>query len=331
MRTRLAVLAVALVALTAGCAGSLSTGESDAGVGPETINESLMDVHEDTLADDGSFTIRATVTGGDGTTEYRAKVAGGGSRANVTTNGDKVIEEYLNESTRHRRTTGDDGGALYQVTDREFGLSPLLMPMLYPLDAKYERVNTTTIDGARVGVYEAVGLGEDGHAFDGEVTDFDEQNFSATLYVTDDGMIKRAEWSMETRGQTVEATLTVGSVGDTTVSRPQWADRAVAANQKPQQPPTPEAVFDVEYNMPDERVVMTHSRGDIMSGDRLTVEVSTNETTRTVPVNASKIEAGSEITVENVPPGATVRLLWSGGDRTEVIYRYEAPTEQESN
>ena len=85
---------------------------------------------------------------------------------------------------------------------------------------------------------------------------------------------------------------------------------------------TPQASWDFEYNGTD--VTVTHSGGDTIDGDRLSVSGAASDDTI---FDGETVTAGSSATVTGPNSGETLRIVYTteGEDSSNVIATYEVP------
>ena len=92
----------------------------------------------------------------------------------------------------------------------------------------------------------------------------------------------------------------------------------------------PQVDFDFEYRNDTNDLVVTHQSGDSFDGGRVTFE---NESGHAVGdwSTGGTVSAGEAIVVEDVPPDASVRVVWRDGDGGRVtLARWTGSTGNES-
>lgn len=307
-RSLIAVLVTALVA-TAGCTGAIDPGASgggdggapaDADFGPPAINQSTFENHASTIREAGSFTIDATLNSPDSGTDLHGRVSYEASRAVLTTDaGGRTRTVYATESKRFTKVSGN-GDTQYQTREMQTQFDQLLLGSLVPTSATFERTGYDTVDGETVAVYEAVSLPDD---FSNVPSDADG---SATLSLTESGVIKRVEWSATgPDGAEFSAEITVSDVGSTTVEEPDWVEKAASGSEDRPRSNAPAVAFEIERV--DGGVEITHNGGDEVSAGQLVVLAGDRQVEWK---GSGSVQAGDSMVVEDVPQGTTIRVVW---------------------
>lgn len=179
----------------------------------ETVNETIrVDYDQPSDLADQEALIRFNVTSDEqfygSTTQYHT--------------GDTVYVRSRGENqTIHRNESRQFNGST--LTARQF-VRPLLTEVAYGEATIVQR------DGEPMARYRATGLENASAVFGQGVATENVTAFSATLFVDGDGVVRRIEYSATIdRGdstRTVDATVAVTAVGETTVERPDWVDKA---------------------------------------------------------------------------------------------------------
>lgn len=81
---------------------------------------------------------------------------------------------------------------------------------------------------------------------------------------------------------------------------------------------SPQASFAAEYDAGDETVDVTHDGGDAIRATALTVEVG--DRAHQWEDDDGSVTAGDSMVVE-ATPGTTVRVVWTDGDESTVLFR----------
>lgn len=309
MRRALPIL-IALCLLFAGCAAP--TVDSVGGAADEPNRER----HLDRIDEAGSFAYDATLTAPENTQQLRAVVAPNRSRTRVTAPGQSTAR-FINATGTYVKTQQGN-----ETTYRFRNTSPdttAFTTRVIPFNATYERAGPGTVDGVPVVRYEAVNASDalslGGYAALGY------RNFSATLSVTDDGLVKRTAWRIETPAGPYAYNATYTDLGTATVRKPDWVSRAAAAGA-----PGPQVNFEFTYG--DGVLRIQHRGGDTVDADAVTVRVTTDDGTQTVGWDADDgdVAAGDDVAFVGVSEGATVSVVWRGETGSTVLDTYTVPS-----
>jgi hypothetical protein len=294
---------LALCLLFAGCAApTLDSGP----VGPESINDSLRERHADALPE--NFSYDANLTTAEGTQRLDTAVAANRSLTHVAAP-ELTTAEFANASGTYVRSV-EGGETTYQYRPstpdrRAFTVAAV------PFNATYERVGTGRIGGTPVARYESTNASDD-LALAGFAA-FGVRNFSATLAVTDDGLVKRAAWSAETPAGPYRYNATYSALGTTEVETPAWVGEVEVG------PPSPQANFEFTYDNGTLRV--QHRGGDSLDGEAVSVRVRADgdsASLRWSPEDGD-VAAGDDIALTGVPDGATVEVVWESESASRVL------------
>lgn len=197
---------------------------------------------EQLLASSGfAVTYDANVTepGNTTTVSYAQAVETGSEevhwRMNVSSGGQtgSRAQYYANDTVYSRTNAVGSDAPRYGNQSNEYALGPFtgldfVRPAL--VDVSYGSSEETTHDGTPAVVYSDASIESTTGLF-GQGTDpANVSEFSATLVVGDDGIVRELRYSAtvtnDGTARTVEVTVTVTDVGETTVSRPAWVSEA---------------------------------------------------------------------------------------------------------
>lgn len=199
--------------------------------------------HREQLLASSGFTVTydATVTATQNTTNvsYTQEVETGSEevhwRMNVSS-GDQSgsrSQYYANDTVYSRARTVDGDAPSYSNRSKQYELGTFtgrdfVRPGL--ADVSYGSSEVTTHGGVPAVVYSDASVESTAGLF-GEKTDpANVSEFSSTLVVGDEGIVRKLQYSATVTNdgtdRTVEVTVTVGEVGSTTVSRPEWVSQA---------------------------------------------------------------------------------------------------------
>lgn len=227
--TRRAIAAVGALVVLGVLGGCLGLGGGDDQVGPATFDGSSLDEHRQALVSADTYTVVRTDSGGVATEQtIRVDRAENVVRQEIRAHGIEQVS-YVTSARTYTRARNTEGTVQYNVSGRparppgERTVADLL-----PDDVGFERVGTTTVDGTRVATFEDVYSADVGptRTPPGDRSDA----FSATVFVRDDGLVKRLNVTRETGLTRVQTTLTFTDLGSTTVREPDWLDEARQAD-----------------------------------------------------------------------------------------------------
>lgn len=259
MRKQIAAIAVAALLVFAGCSaggdggattapgtdaptdGTTTESGSDGGA---PVYESPLDAttvaqnHDTVLRDAGTFTLVSTSNQSQGgqslgvTSSVAANVDSGEVYSEQNAN-DRVVEVYsYGNGTAYQRLELSSGETQYTVPPQPPNASQIAGGQLQSFVSAFalDHAGSETVDGASTDVYEASGV-EDVN--ESAFPQLDVENVSsadASVYVTEDGLVKQFGYSLTVATENGEATIAVQQqyteVGSTTVEQPPWLDEA---------------------------------------------------------------------------------------------------------
>lgn len=264
-RRTLAVAAVAVLVLTAGCSflggdggtpvgnatatptatatpaafeypdGYAASGVTDGQAAAVTHRESVLSLSSFTVAYDATITtpnetIRVDYDQPSDLADQRALL-----RFNLSS--DRQFyggsSQFYTADTVYVRSTPRPNQTSYANVSREFNATSLAASQFVgPLlkDATYGEATVVRRDGESMARYRATGLDRADRIFGQEVVAENVSGFSATLFVDSSGVVRRVAYNatVEQAGTSrdIEATVVVTAIDETTVDRPGWVDRA---------------------------------------------------------------------------------------------------------
>jgi len=218
---RLRVLALVCCLVLAGCSapGIGSLGSSNDDLGNVAANDTLDERHGGALAAATNFSYDANLSTPESSERLDAAIQRDPSVSltRIVT-GPLETTQFSNASGTYIR--GEQNGSVAYKYDAGRSRVDGFATAAIPFNATYERNGSTTIDGVPVARFEARNASEDltlgGYARLGV------QNFSATLAVTADGLVKRASWRVDTPAGTYAYNGTYSALGATSVETPEW-------------------------------------------------------------------------------------------------------------
>lgn len=259
-RNAILVVVVAALAATAGCTGGNGPGTATANnstdgqtIEPmEQLNGSELTNATSAAAEDGgSYTVETdsyvltnsslgqsegvtnTTTRVDFAADRGIRVSNQTSFGSPTGNGSIVV--YTDGNTSYQRINSSRGVSYSVQTGTGFQIQPVNTTAYTQnytglTDAfEYEANGTTTVDGTTVVRYDSTNL-TDASVFVGTNSNATVSNSSNTLYVDDDGVVRRVDLSYtvssEAGSSRIDLTSTLTDVGSTSVEEPGWLDEA---------------------------------------------------------------------------------------------------------
>lgn len=248
MRKTLLLLSVALLTATAGCnlGGQSNTGASGNVSGPQLNNATADAVesagsytfHRDTLivTENGRETTVNTTTRVDFESEQGLREASQNISGRTLTPNVTQSVYTTGETTYQRQETL--GNVTYDVQQGSGSIDPVNVTAFsrnytaFTTAFEFEANGTATVEGASTTRYSSVNL-TDGSTLTGN-PNATVVNASATLYVDDEGALRRAviDYGIRVDGSTtrVQVTDTFSEFGSTTVTEPDWVEDARSAN-----------------------------------------------------------------------------------------------------
>ncbi|WP_232702453.1 DUF7537 family lipoprotein [Halobacterium wangiae] len=258
MRRTIATVAVVALVVLAGCSAGGGGGDgtttqaapngttaSDAG---DAIYETPLDGatvaenHESVVADATTFTLVSTSNQSQGNQSVSSESTlradfDSGAYSSVQQSRGRTVEQFVfGNGSGYQRFEFSTGDVRYTVPQQTANASVIAGGQIASfVDAfEYEYVGTETVDGTDTHVYEASGvsdLNESAPGFSGLDTE-NVSNLGATLYITEDGLVKQFgyELGLETEGQSASIAVTqqYTDLGETTVEPPAWIGEARA-------------------------------------------------------------------------------------------------------
>lgn len=244
MRKPIAVLAVGVLVLLAGCSAVPFAGGSGEEIpSDEQSAEEFKQAHASALEEQGSFTTTVEVTQSQGdksqTNTYMYEVDTASNQALSTvetpasaiqlyTAGDTTfVQQSAGNQTAYQMDSAPYDAAVQPVTTEEATLSNAVLPIG---NVTYQETGTKMYNGVEVTVYEA-NEEEAKKALGGsDESKTTVESFESEIYVDENGIVRyqTVSYKMSANGKTLEASLEleITDVGSTTVEEPDWIDTA---------------------------------------------------------------------------------------------------------
>ncbi len=142
----------------------------------------------------------------------------------------RATSQYFTSDTVYIQSRTEPDRATYRNVSQPFNTSALTAsgfvgPVL--TDVSYGEATVVERDGMAMARYRATGLEAATALFGEGVSAENVTSFSATLFVSEDGIVRRVEYAATVDStQEIEATVAVSAVGETGVQRPGWVSQA---------------------------------------------------------------------------------------------------------
>jgi len=309
------------------------------------ITSESIETHEGAVKDAGSFNSTITINRttesnyGDDSYEYTQQYAIDldndeeyRQRTSAYYGSESVATAYTANGTTYEKSQYGDGDPYYSVTEEDdyysydvINASRAMGVSLLSADAGYEEAGTTTLDGETVTKYTASGEQlVEADAFDNGWTEY--ENGTSTLYIDDEGIVRKHELTLVRESSYSNATTTttttfeVTQVGGVSIQEPDWTDDAEEAEEE-------RSYYDEDDGEPKLEGTFTTEEDDDGTYD-VTFEPTTMENVSYVEVSVEDDESKSEYLWDtdddarlvSVDPGSTVvaEAYSDGGDSTEL-------------
>ena len=207
------------------------------GYGPDGVEnaETAAGTHVETMTGYDSYRFRfdVRVSSGNGTDDafvYLTSVDGENGKAlELRDDGEVTRYQYYEDDRVYVRVVSGDEEA-YNATDQQFGRARLagnqfLDPLLEYVE--YGEAELVSTDNGTVYRYTSERVTEPGTILSADISEAEIRSFEVELLVHEDGYIRGAKYVVVTEdGSGLEAVATVDSIGEVTVTRPDWYDEA---------------------------------------------------------------------------------------------------------
>ena len=207
------------------------------GYGPDGVEnaETAAGTHVETMTGYDSYRFRfdVRVSSGNGTDDafvYLTSVDGENGKAlELRDDGEVTRYQYYEDDRVYVRVVSGDEEA-YNATDQQFGRARLagnqfLDPLLEYVE--YGEAEPVSTDNGTVYRYTSERVTEPGTILSADISEAEIRSFEVELLVHEDGYIRGAKYVVVTEdGSGLEAVATVDSIGEVTVTRPDWYDEA---------------------------------------------------------------------------------------------------------
>ena len=207
------------------------------GYGPDGVEnaETAATTHVETVTGYDSYRFRfdVRVSSGNGTDDafvYLTSVDQENGRAlELRDDGEVTRYQYYEDDRVYVRVVSGDEET-YNATDQQFGRARLagnqfLDPLLEYVE--YGEAEPVSTDNGTVYRYTSERVTEPGTILSADISEAEIRSFEVELLVHEDGYIRGAKYVVVTEdGSGLEAVATVDSIGEETVTRPDWYDEA---------------------------------------------------------------------------------------------------------
>jgi len=207
------------------------------GYGPDGVEDAATaaGTHVETMTGYDSYRFRfdVGVSSGNGTDDafvYLTSVDGENGRAlEIRDDGEVTRYQYYEDDRVYVRVVSGDEET-YNATDQQFGRARLagnqfLDPLLEYVE--YGEAEPVSTGNGTVYRYTSERITEPGTILSTNISEAEIRSFEVELLVHEDGYIRGAKYVVVTEdGSGLEAVATVDSIGEETVTRPDWYDEA---------------------------------------------------------------------------------------------------------